>query len=713
MPTRPRARTRRWVASLIIALFLMAVAASAAIGWWYARESPAHQGPIVLVSIDGIPATELRAYGAERSDTPAIDELAAESVVFERAYAHSPQTLPSHASMLTGRLPLDHGVRDEVGFTLNADARTLAELLRNRGFTTGAAVSSFLLRQQSGLAQGFSFFDADIPATTVGETPALERAGALTLDAAERWLQLQNGQRFFLFVQVDRLDADSAVARLSAALKQRRLYNDATIVVAGDHGDTGSGISLDDTALRVPLMVKQPKSDGAGRRVLTAVQQVDLVPTILDLVRAPIPGDLRGRSLRAVLDDESGRIPSRPIYAESFAAYYRFGGHPLFALTGEHYRFVRGADEDLVPLAPAGGETGGGESTEAGRLRTELDELLASGTITPPTAVPAVDEERYALLGYLSPFRAAPIGNMGLDEVSERATVDAHRAAAVLIGQKKYSAGIRALQAIANAHPSLATVHYQLGDLLMRMGRFDEAIRAFGTVRELRPDSTAGAQALAEALVRAGKTTAAREQSQIAIALAEHEEPRSLALAHELAARVALADKDPEAAVRHADAAHASDSTLPVPQFVRGRILYEEGKYEEAAASFTEAADKLKEHGAPFPELHLYLGESLARLDRYTEAEAQFRDELRAYPRNLQAYTSLAMLYRASNRDAAVEDVLNELVAATPTPEGYAVAARLWTILGDRSRAEALRSDARARFPGDPTLAQLERAPRR
>jgi tetratricopeptide (TPR) repeat protein len=109
----------------------------------------------------------------------------------------------------------------------------------------------------------------------------------------------------------------------------------------------------------------------------------------------------------------------------------------------------------------------------------------------------------------------------------------------------------------------------------------------------------------------------------------------------------------------------------------------------------------------------LYFGESLAHLDRYPDAESQFREELRAYPRNVQAYTSLAMLYHASNRDADVEDVLNELVAATPTPEGYAVAARLWTILGERSRAEALRSDARARFRGDPSLAQREQGGRR
>ena len=121
------------------------------------------------------------------------------------------------------------------------------------------------------------------------------------------------------------------------------------------------------------------------------------------------------------------------------------------------------------------------------------------------------------------------------------------------------------------------------------------------------------------------------------------------------------------------------------------------------------AADALRDTRTPMPELHFYLGESLAHLARYPEAEVEYREELRAFPRNIQAYTSLAMLYRASNRDDAVEDVLNELVAATPTPEGYGVAAQLWTMLGERRRAEALRSDARTRFRGDPSLALLGR----
>lgn len=711
MPARARVQTRRWVAGLIIALFFVAVAGSAAIGWWYARESPPHQGPILLVSIDGVPATDLSAYGAQKSDTPAIDALANESVVFERAYTHSPQSLPAHASLLTGRLPIDHGVRDDAGFSLAEDTSTLAELLRNRGFATGAAVSSFLLQARTGLSQGFAFFDDEMPTGPSEEIAAVERGGSQTIDAAERWMAGQSGQRFFLFVQVPGRDADAAVMRLTGALKQHDLYDDATILVVGDRGDVGSGLTLDDRALRVPFIVKQPDSQESGRRVLSPVQNVDVLPTILDLVRAPVPAGLPGRSLRAVLDDSDAVMPaSRSIYAESLVAYFRFGGEPVYALTGEQFRFVRGGtSEDLVPLES--GEEAVGEANEAARLRSDLDGLVGSAMIPAPAPLEAREEDRYALLGYLGNNGPAAV-DVALDASTQRMLAEEYRAAAVLIGQKKYTAGIRALQAISRAHPSLVPIHFQIGVLLARTGRIEEAIIEFGRVRELRPDASSAARALADALLKAEKTDAAKEQAAIAVMLAEAEGPAEIFAAHEMAARVALASGDKEAATQHAAAAHEADSSIPVQQFVQGRLLYEEGKYEESATTFQEAARALSERDRSLADLHLYLGESLARLDKYDEAESQFREELRDFPRSMQAYTSLAMLYRASNRDAAVEDVLNELVASTPTPEGYGVAARLWTILGDPSRAEALRSDARTRFRGDPSLALLGRGGR-
>jgi tetratricopeptide (TPR) repeat protein len=592
--------------------------------------------------------------------------------------------------------------------------RTLPELLRNRGFTTGAAVSTYLLRRESGVAQGFTFFDGELPQEPGVETSAVERQGPLTVEAAEGWMEKQDDQRFFLFVQVNEPHADLAVTRLTQVLKQRELYDDATIVLVGDRGDVGSGTSLDERALRVPLLVKQPNREGAGRRVTIPVQHVDLLPTILDLVRAPLPDDLDGRSLRAVLTDQDATLPGLPIYSEALTAHYRFGGDPVFAIADGRYRYVRGTADELVAIAPPDGDAAvGGESAEAGRLRTLLDDLVGSSPVTPTSRPAAHEEERLALLGYLVNLRMGHPASTGLDAAAQTSLVEAHRAAAILIGQKKYSAGIRALQALAHQYSSLAPLHYQIGALLVRTGRLDEAIAAFRTAQELRPDSADVTLALADALLRDGQAEAAEEQAETAIALAEASNPRELAAAHEMAARVALAGKDSEAALEHARAAQDADPALPATQFVTGRLLYDEGQYEEAAAAFAAAVEAVDDNDREVADLHLYYGESLAELDRYADAEAQFREELRAFPRNVQAYTSLAMLYRASNRDALVEDVLNELVAATPTPEGYAVAAQLWTILGERSRAEALRSDARARFRDDPSLALLGRDGRR
>lgn len=704
MQKRP-ARHARWVAAGILVAFAAAVASAAAIGWWYARDSPAHQGPIVIIAVDGMPAAALPAYGARRIDTPAIDALAAEAVVFDRAYAQAPLTLPAHASILTGRLPFEHGVRDDAGFRMPSEAQTLAEMLRNRGFATGAAVSSFLLRPESGMAQGFAYFDAELPPSAT-DAPSLERDGAQTLAAAERWLERQNHQRFFLFVQVPSKDADAAVTRLRRMLETRDLYKPATIVLLADRGDPAAGLTLDDATLRIPLIVKQPAGEGAGRRVAAPVQQIDLVPTILDLVRAPVPGGLRGRSLRAVLDDADGEIDEQPIYSESLAAAYRFGGYPLFALTSDRYRFIRGAEESLVSLMPrVGGTTG--EASASGLLRRALDRLLDEAPLQLPDPLAASEEERFALLGHLGAPRAI-VSEPSFSGSLQPALVSEHRAAALLIGQKKYSAGIRALQRIVRDHADLPVVHYQIGVLLVRTGRLEEAIAAFDKARALQPDTADFAIALADALMRAGRFDDAREQAEAGILLARNGPASERAAAYEMAARVALAAGDAEAATQHARAAFDADQSRPVPHFVRGRLLYAEGDYAGAAEAFLEAVEATPPGTAPIADLHLFLGESLTHLDRYAEAEDQYREELRAFPRNVQAYASLAMLYRASNRDDAVEDVLNELVSGTPTPEGYAVAARLWTILGDPTRAEALKSDARARFRGDPLPALLE-----
>jgi Flp pilus assembly protein TadD len=699
------------VAAIIVSAFAIAVAGSAAVGWWFARESPPHQGPIVLIAVDRMPATTLPVYGAPSTDTPAIDMLAADAVVFNHAYAQSPQTLPAHASILSGQLPLQHGVRDDAGFVLQNDIQTLAEMLRNRGFATGGAVSSFLLRPDTGVAQGFRFYDAELPeSAAAGGEPVLVRSASDTLDAAESWMRMQNDRRFFLLVQVDRRDADAAVTRLTALLKSRELYDGGTIILVGDRGDEPSQ-TIDDAAIRVPLIVKQPNNEGAGRRVDDAVQQIDLVPTVLDLVRAPVPGSLTGRSLRTVLTDEGATLRDQPLYAEWLSPHFSFGGHPVMTLTTRMYRYIRGATEELAPIASSPVDPSG-TATQTARLRDELSRLTGAATPATPARIAPADEERYALLGYLArPNLSA--ATPPLSWQAQALLINQHRAAARLIGQKKYSAGIRALQTIVDAHPELIIVQYQLASVLMRAGRLDEAIVVLQEARLREPDEADLAIILADALARAGRVDDALEQVDDAVALAATGEPSTRAAAHELAARIALARNDADAATMHAKAAQEADPALPIEPFIRGRLLYNDAKYEEAAAAFQEAATMVRAQKRSIPDLYLYLGESLAHLDRFADAEAQYREELQAFPQSVHVYSRLAMLYAATKRQEAVEDVLNELVAATPTPESYAVAARLWTIVGDRTRAEALRSDARARFHGDPSLALLGKDARR
>src|SRR5439155_24148481 len=276
--------------AFILSLTALGTALAAAGGWRYARASAPVNGPIVVVSIDPVRADHLPPYGYRKVRTPAIDALAADGVVFARAYAHAPQTLPAHVAMLSGRLPFQTGVRDEVGVSVRPGERLLPQLLRERGYTTGGVVSTSLLRRETGISQGFDFFDAEMP-----EDGQTERDGAAAEAIAERWLDQQRSPRVFLFLHLnephapyappDRFAdyapydgeiayADDIVGRLMHYLKTHQLYDQSTIVLLSDHGEglgahgeQEHGLFVYDEVLHVPFIVKQAANASAGRRV--------------------------------------------------------------------------------------------------------------------------------------------------------------------------------------------------------------------------------------------------------------------------------------------------------------------------------------------------------------------------------------------------------------------------------------------------------------
>ncbi|OGA44994.1 MAG: hypothetical protein A3G25_18350 [Betaproteobacteria bacterium RIFCSPLOWO2_12_FULL_63_13] len=128
--------------TFILVLVAVCTVLAAVGGWRYARASAPVSGPIIILSVDALRADHLPVYGYRDLRTPAIDALAADGIVFERAYSHAPQTLPACTSLLSGRLPFETGVRDNVGFSVREAERLVAEILRDRGYATGAVVSS-------------------------------------------------------------------------------------------------------------------------------------------------------------------------------------------------------------------------------------------------------------------------------------------------------------------------------------------------------------------------------------------------------------------------------------------------------------------------------------------------------------------------------------------------------------------------------------------
>src|SRR5436309_4129869 len=186
-------------APLLISLTLAAACARA-------LPSPEFPGaPVILISVDTLRADHLPAYGYSEVETPNIDTLQRDSMLFENAYSHCPLTLPSHLSMLTGLLPAEHGVRSNLGYRFDGNAhKTLARILRAHGYATGAAVSAYVLRGATGIDDSLDFFDDSVGADVewTRDLSLLQRPGGETARRALAWAERVKTRPFFLFLHI-------------------------------------------------------------------------------------------------------------------------------------------------------------------------------------------------------------------------------------------------------------------------------------------------------------------------------------------------------------------------------------------------------------------------------------------------------------------------------------------------------------------------------
>ncbi len=719
-------RRRAWAAAL---LPLLAAACARSPGPADAAPRLPAGTPLVLISIDTLRSDHLPAYGYGGVATPAIDRLAGDAFLFQRAYAHISLTFPSHATLLTGLLPPQTGVRDNLGYRLAADELPyLPRLLRRAGYATGAFVSAFVLRGSTGLATEFDAFDDRIEMVPGQSLGGLQRKGDETLEVALAWLESVRERPHFLFLHLyephspyeppepfasryaaapydgEIAAADAIVGRLLERLDAWDLYERSMIVLLsdhgeglGDHGEQEHEFLLYREALQVPLLVKLPGGERGGATVANPAQLSDLVPTITELLGLDTPEELAGRSLFQEAQSE------RPILAENVYSRLHFGWSELASVIQGRYHLIHGPDPELYDLLADPGEKENLVREEAGTahaLRRALDAV--DFELQAPGAEDAETRAQLEALGYVAGFAAVEEGPRA-DPKTKLAVVERISRARQLAQGGDHAGAVEVYRRLVAEEPQLVDAWEAMGQALQRLGRLSEAIEAFRRALELSGGAPYVSLALAEAYADADRLVEARQHAEIAVTTHD--------VAPDLLARIALREDDYEAAEKWAAEAVRRRGTRVGPLITLADLRLEQKRFPEVLELTEEAEREAAAGSVRDPELvrglQFVRGKALAQTQRPQEAIAAFEREIASNPTFLPSYTHLAYLQAALGEPRAAGATLRRLVEANANPRGYAAAVKTLREMNDEDSAAVVLRDARRRWPEAPELAEL------
>jgi choline-sulfatase len=652
--------------------------------------------PIILISIDTLRSDHLPAYRYRGIATPHLDAFRRDAVLFERAYSHTPLTLPSHATILTGTLPSEHGVRDNVGFRMKPVPR-LPSQLKARGYATAAAVSAYVLRAASGINEGFDTYDDEVDRSARDESlGGVQRAGAKTIDIAERWIASRNdAQPFFYFLHLyephapydapepfrsrysNAYDAeiaysDQLLGGLFAFLRERGLYDRALIVVLSDHGEglgdheeDEHGIFLYREAIQVPLLVKLPAQARAGETVKTPVGLQDVAAMILG----------------GTVD-----VKPRPIYSETWYPRFHFGWSDLHSLVDGYEHFIDAPRAELYDLREDPAERRNvlaDRRRRAAALRAAIAPLKHEPQA--PTAVDPEEAQKLAALGYIG--SGTMTRNGPLPDPKDRTQTFRELRDAFRLQREGHDAeALAKFDRILAQDPDMIDVWDVRSKLLFRMGRTAESIASAKEALRRSPSSTHLAIDLANALLIAGDAEDARRHAELAL----KSDPSR---AHEILARIALLRGDVARAESEARMAVSANGETNAALYTLARVEQKQARFAEVIRITDDLLARLaRSGGRPLRGLHALRGDALARNGDVVGAERAFREELRLFPADAEAYRGLIVLLASQGRTDEATNAIRAFAAEAPNQQTYEVIAQTLEVLGDREGAKYWRS---------------------
>jgi tetratricopeptide (TPR) repeat protein len=277
------------------------------------------------------------------------------------------------------------------------------------------------------------------------------------------------------------------------------------------------------------------------------------------------------------------------------------------------------------------------------------------------------------------------------------AVVETYRGAVELAGSRQWTRAIDRLQGLVRDNAAYADGWREMAGFALDAGRNELAVDAYRHVIALERADVSAQLGITKAFVRLRRYEEARQHAEVAAGIADAKDVLSRSSAHEWLARIALARHDADVARNEAALAAEADPTLPLPQYVDGRLLYDRGRYADALPLFEVAVEAERaSHSRAIADLHFSLADTFIHLDRSDDAEGELEAELKAFPTNARARAALAGLQHAAGRDDDASATIEELVRLSPTADSYNLAARLWTTLGNNKRAAEAHSAALA-----------------
>ena len=523
-------------------LFFCAFSSSAALANDDASVPPVPH--VYLITIDTLRSDHVGCYGYRSIETPGLDQLAKDGVRFAQAFTPSPITNSSHASILTGLLPSSHGVSD-FGVRLSAAQATLAELLRSRGYRTAAFIGAVILDSKAlapGLDRGFDFYD-NFPERTDDKSRwgRIERRGMDVVERAENWIDAHKSDPHFVWIHFyDPHDpyeppapydakykdrpydgeiayADSALSHFLTYLKKQNWYGRALIIVVGDHGEglgehgeDTHGIFLYDSTTHVPLILKLPEEKDAGQVIGDQVRTVDIVPTVLDLLKSPAMAKLDGTSLLPIIFG-ADRI-ARTVFGETDYPV-RFGWAPLRSIRRDGFKFIEAPRPELYDLEADPGETRNRyvpwDSTTQTLRKTLAERLSKTRSSASPGAVSAGTVSELRALGYLDASDARSSTDVPepslLPDPKDKIGVQnlLHTAMMAAEGGRSKEARTALLKILA-LDDKYPVALRQLGQLEMDSGNYKEAVPYLKRLCDLYPNDAVAALNYGRALSLSG-----------------------------------------------------------------------------------------------------------------------------------------------------------------------------------------------------------------